>query len=193
MKPLQIEAVHLVARDKLTNAEIAARVGISTRTLLSWKSNPDFAAAVTEWRNAWRERVMTDGIADQQRRLFRLNDRWRRMQAVIEQRAQDPSMTAPGCNTGLMVRTYKSIGSGLTAEKVEEYEVDTGLLHELRAHEEQAAIELGQWKREEAHARQVIIVVPQMQAPSVARVIDVPPEQAPLQIPGVVIDLAPQR
>jgi hypothetical protein len=39
------------------------------------------------------------------------------------------------------VRTYKAVG-GAT---VEEYAVDTGLLREMRAHEEQAARELGQW------------------------------------------------
>lgn len=51
----------------------------------------------------------------------------------------------PGGETGLLVRKYKNLGSGDNARTVEEYEVDTGLLAELRAHEKQAAEELGQW------------------------------------------------
>jgi hypothetical protein len=53
---------------------------------------------------------------------------------------------APGWKTGLMVRTEKQIGAGEKAIRVVEFAVDTGLLRELRAHEEQAAKELGQWE-----------------------------------------------
>jgi hypothetical protein len=54
-------------------------------------------------------------------------------------------VAVPGAETGLLTRTYKQIGSGEGAEKVEEYQVETGLLKELREHEKQAAQELGQW------------------------------------------------
>jgi hypothetical protein len=43
------------------------------------------------------------------------------------------------------VHKLKSVGGGEYAQMVDEYEVDAGLLKELRAHEEQAARELGQW------------------------------------------------
>jgi hypothetical protein len=46
---------------------------------------------------------------------------------------------------GLLVRTHKQLGSAEYPNIVEEYEVDTGLLKELREHEKQAAQELGQW------------------------------------------------
>jgi hypothetical protein len=52
---------------------------------------------------------------------------------------------APGGETGLLTKKLKVIGFGENAELVAEYSVDTGLLKELRAHEEQAARELGQW------------------------------------------------
>lgn len=52
----------------------------------------------------------------------------------------------PGGKTGLLVREIKSIGAGPNSREVEEYKVDTGLLKELREHERQAAIELGQWQ-----------------------------------------------
>jgi hypothetical protein len=54
-------------------------------------------------------------------------------------------MTAPGADTGLLMRTWKQIGSGDSAVIVEEYQVDTGLLKALLDHEKQAAQELGQW------------------------------------------------
>jgi class 3 adenylate cyclase len=43
------------------------------------------------------------------------------------------------------VRNVKGIGAGENYREVREYEVDVALLRELRAHEEQAARELGQW------------------------------------------------
>ncbi len=48
---------------------------------------------------------------------------------------------APGMETGLIVRSYKVAGG----QMVEEFSFDAALLKELRAHEEQAAKELGQW------------------------------------------------
>ena len=54
-------------------------------------------------------------------------------------------MTAPGADTGLLTRTQKRIGSGDSAVTVEEYQVDTGLLKELREHEKRGVQELGEW------------------------------------------------
>jgi hypothetical protein len=65
---------------------------------------------------------------------------------VIAERAADPDMAnVPGGRTGLLVRRVKVIGSGDNAREVCEYEVDTGLLKELRELEKQAAVEAGQW------------------------------------------------
>jgi hypothetical protein len=51
----------------------------------------------------------------------------------------------PGGTTGLLVRTYKTLGSGESQRVVEEFTVDVALLKELREHEKQAAQELGHW------------------------------------------------
>jgi hypothetical protein len=72
------------------------------------------------------------------------------MQKVIESRAAEMTLPdgteeAAGGSTGLLVRTEKVIGTGDKATKITEYAVDTALLKELRAHEQQAAQELGQW------------------------------------------------
>jgi hypothetical protein len=50
----------------------------------------------------------------------------------------------PGGDTGLLVKTLKSIGAGENAQVVAEYAVDTALLAEIRKHEDHVAVDLGQ-------------------------------------------------
>jgi hypothetical protein len=76
-----------------------------------------------------------------------LQDRWDRLRAGLDllmtERGADMA-DVPGGRTGLFVRQYQC---GALALPV--YKVDTGLvslLSELRAHEQQAATELEQWK-----------------------------------------------
>ncbi len=79
--------------------------------------------------------------------------RWEKMHRVIDARAADPEMQrAPGGETGLLVKSFKTLGSGPLATVVEEYEVDTGLLAEMRKTEEHVAHELGQWVEGDAVA-----------------------------------------
>ncbi len=157
----KLQAIALVAADKLSNAQIAAKVGVSPRTLDNWKADPEFKAEVERLLNAWHQQVFEKGIADRRRRVYRQNDRWRRLQAVIEQRAKrgreliqqwerevaageakgespDRIQPFPGIETGLIV--LKPTRYGTVAE------VDTGLLAEMRALEQHTAVELGQWK-----------------------------------------------
>ena len=146
------QAAALVARDELTNAEIAATCGITPRTLDRWKAHPAFMTRVTEHHEAYRQAVLEQGIADRVNRVKALNDRWERMQRVIEARSLEYSgvdkeghPVIAGGETGLLVRQIKSIGIGQNNMTVEEYAVDTGLLKEIRETEKQAAQELGQW------------------------------------------------
>jgi hypothetical protein len=122
------QAALLVAEDQLTDDAIAARLRINKVTLERWKQRTDFRARTQEH------------IAERQNRVNALNERWRLMQQVIAARAADESMTGAGHETGLLVRTYKP-GK---YRNVEEYRFDAALLAELRAHELQAARELGQ-------------------------------------------------
>jgi hypothetical protein len=145
------EAAQDVAKDELTNQEIAEKAGITRQGLDRWKAHPDFRARVDEHIEDFKATVRRRGIAQLERRVDALNDRWRRMQRVIEERGQSPDMQeVAGGPTGLLVRTIKGVGSGNDFTLVNQYEVDTGLLRELREHEKQAAQELGQWteKRE---------------------------------------------
>lgn len=153
-------AARLVADDELSDDQIAARCGIGRATLARWKRHPVFRGRVAQYGALWRQQVEREGIADRLQRLRALHDRWRRLQAVIAARAADPAVQAvPGGTTGLLTRTVKVVGAGPNATMVEEYQVDVGLLKELREHEKQAAIELGQWEEKQDHGGTIRIEV----------------------------------
>lgn len=121
------EAAELVAEDRLTNEQIAEKCSCSVATLKRWKKIAEFAARVDELIAAYRRTAQRRAIAQVGRRVDALQDRWRRMQRVIEERAEDPSMQEiPGGETGILVRTVKGLGRGADFQVVEEYEVDTG-------------------------------------------------------------------
>jgi hypothetical protein len=79
-------------------------------------------------------------ISSRNARVRALQDRWDRMRQVIDQRAASPDFAkVPGGTTGLLCRDLRCRDTPV-------YKVDTGLLAELRAHEQQAAQELSQWQ-----------------------------------------------
>lgn len=138
------KAALLVAEDARTDEEIATAVGVGRTTLHTWKQQPSFMARVEQHVATFREKIVARGIAERQNRVDALNDRWGRMQRVIEARAAEhwENPAVAGAEEGLHVRTVKLSATG---KEVEEYAIDTPLLKEIRAHEEQAAKELGQW------------------------------------------------
>jgi hypothetical protein len=139
-------AALLLAQDEQPDREIVALLGIGRGTLGRWKDHPVFAARVQEHVARLAEVALKRGIAQREKRVAALDDRWQRMQRVIAERADDPAHAAvPGWQTGLLVHQVKGVGAGDDFERVDQFAVDTGLLKELRAHEEQAAKELGQW------------------------------------------------
>jgi ParB-like chromosome segregation protein Spo0J len=139
-------AAQLLADGKLTDEQIATELGVSAQTIRNWRAYPAFAGRVEELVADFARAVRRRGIAVLERRVAALNDRWLRMQQVIEARAADPTMqVVPGGPTGLLVHTVKGVGRGEDFQLIDLYEVDTGLLNELRQHEKQAAQELGQW------------------------------------------------
>lgn len=141
----------LLAEDRVIDAEIATLSGVTLRTLTRWKGDPAFRARIEHHKAVMAAVVEAEGISRRENRVRALNDRWQRMQRIIEQRAEDMGQpdengyVIPGGDTGLLVRQTKSIGFGENNTVIEEYAVDVGLLRELRAHEEQSAKELGQW------------------------------------------------
>ena len=147
--PRELVAVAL-AEDLLESAEIAANADVDPKTLFRWRQHPEFANRVAEHVRAYREAALQHGIAVRGERIAAANDRWRRMRRLILDRAADATMTGTGHQTGLLVRSIKILGAGDSAVEVEEYEVDTGLLKELRELEKQISTEVGDWteKRE---------------------------------------------
>ena len=144
-------AVLDVAEDVLTNEQIASKLGVNRSTLDRWKMHPEFRLRVQEHLAATREAIRAEGIAHRQNRVDALHDRWDKLQQVIDARGDEYDGVTPGGGTGLIVRQIKSIGVGENNQVVEEYVIDTGLLSEMRAHEKQAAQELGQWTEKREH------------------------------------------
>ncbi|MHB0871407.1 MAG: hypothetical protein ACYC66_18200 [Chloroflexota bacterium] len=168
------EAALLVAQDDLTNEEIASRIGITRRSLQSWKQRPEFALRVLDLVAAMAEAVKGRGIAERQNRVAALDERWEKLHRVMAARARELA-DVPGGDTGLLVRDLRlikvypttadgdeaeetgdpegaeivaideGVAAGRRAVLVAKYLLDVGLLRELREHEKQAAIELGQW------------------------------------------------
>ena len=130
----QEDALRLILAGK-TGEEIARRCNVCPSTVDKWRARPEFQAALAEYRAAWRTRSIKDGIADQQRRLYRLNDRWRARRQSSKsdarwlqvQRDEPDKVIPPGVTTGVL----DSDGY-----------VDVALMRELREHEAQAAREL---------------------------------------------------
>ncbi len=168
------EAALLIAEDRLTNIEIAAKVGVTRQSIREWKQYPEFMARVDSHVAAMSDAVRERGIANRERRVAALHDRWRRMLRLMEDRAAE-MVGVPGGETGLLVKQIKAVkvkgrgpagragtqlalwdpeeGDGALADggtvEVAEYVVDGTLLKELREHEKQAAIEMGQWEQAE--------------------------------------------
>ncbi|MDQ3832232.1 MAG: phBC6A51 family helix-turn-helix protein [Actinomycetota bacterium] len=142
----QEEAAALVAEDVKSDEDIALTLGIHRSTLDRWKKLPAFDARVDEILAECRRHVTRKTIARVEKRVEALQDRWNRMQQVIRERAEDGMLAdVPGGTTGLIVHNVKGVGKGEDFQLIDLYEVDTGLLAEIRAHEKQAAQELGQW------------------------------------------------
>ncbi len=140
------QAAQLIAAGDLSLTEIAERLEVDRRTLHRWRQAPEFASRVDQHIEEIRREIRRHGIGVVERRVTALDDRWRRLQRVMDERGAAPEMAdVPGGSTGLLVRRVKRIGAGPSVKTIEEFAVDTRLLSELREHEKQAAQELGQW------------------------------------------------
>jgi hypothetical protein len=148
---LELTKVHetaaaLIAEGELEHVQICKQIGVCTRTLRRWKQEPEFLARVDAILEAYRAEIRCRSIAVVERRVEALIKRWERLNQIIADRAADPAMEhVPGGKTGLLVRraVYGVYGDKTT--RFEYYLLDVSLLRELREHEKQVAIELGQW------------------------------------------------
>ncbi len=121
----QQRAAELLADDELTDVEIAARVGLKDRTQLwRWKRQPAFAAYVEALREAFRRRMLTEGIADKARRVRALNGAAEALFAELE--ADDYTLTMRKVGRGGAVVEYTTFD----APRVRQFR---GLLEDIAA------------------------------------------------------------
>jgi phage terminase small subunit len=131
-------------RRNATSAAIEA--GYSPKTAYSQGSRLLKTVEVQQAIQAWREEAKQTAITDMAHRLNVLDSIEAKLLDVMDARAtQYAGSQVIGGETGLVVKRYKMVGAGESAMLVEEYEVDTGTIRELRAVHEQAAKEMGQW------------------------------------------------
>ena len=143
----QERASLLAAQDELPDTEIARQCAITRRTLTRWRGQAEFQRRTAEHRKlCQRACEALFGIADKEKRLDALNDRWQKLQQFMNERAASPEMqNVVGGNTGIVYirrRVVNSHGHVLVVEQV-----DQALMREFREHEKQASKELGQWGR----------------------------------------------
>lgn len=141
----RLKACQHVAEDALTDEQIAADVGVTRQTITNWRKHPEFEARRKALVSELQERVKQEGLGRLDKRKAAAEDRHRRMTQVILARADEMADEVAGGESGLLVRQYKSIGTGPNARQVEEYHVDAVLLRELREIEKQIAQDAGQF------------------------------------------------
>jgi hypothetical protein len=138
-------AADLLADGELTEDEVAAKLGIRPKVLRSWLKLPDFAARIEAQIIGRRRALLRRGLARVETRIRALEDRWRKLIQIAEERAALPEMAdIPGGRTGFLISSGRLIGRKDDLP-VYLHELDSALLKELRDHERQAAQELGQW------------------------------------------------
>ena len=139
------EAAVLVAEDALSDEEIAARAGVSRRTLTTWKQHPAFRERVAEKVAELDAAVTRFTIAKRRERIRIRDEQLAKLLTVQKERADAYDGQAPGGGTGTQVRQLKVIGTGDSQQVIEEWVTDTGMQSEMRSLMKEAAQELGQW------------------------------------------------
>jgi hypothetical protein len=113
------------------------------------KKHPEIEDRVEKQRAEVRETLRREAlalpIARQEQRIAAKQARKDALDKIIAARKADATMAqVPGGSTGYVTRKLKSIGSGLGAKIVPEYEVDVATSREMSNLENEVAKELGQ-------------------------------------------------
>jgi hypothetical protein len=141
-RPHQRElAAQLIADGRLSQENIAKKVGVKRNTLYRWRRNPDFAWRVEDLRKENAREFADFALARKTGRAMILADIHALLWQIIEARAADPLMAGiPGGKTGLLTLKMKSVGGKIIVES----RVDVKLIREIRSIVEQVRKELGQ-------------------------------------------------
>lgn len=139
----------LLADGELSASEVAKRAKVSTNTLNEWLRNDvdGFREKVKQCLDVVRECLIIEGIGSKSKRVARLNDEWRALIAIVQERR---NLAAARQKAGLEVSIeersglYRKIVRQYRSHTSEEWVFDEHLSAALRALELQAAKELGQ-------------------------------------------------
>jgi hypothetical protein len=82
------QAAQLVADDHLTDEDIAAKVGISSKQLVRWKKQPEFADKVAELVAEFDRATCRSSIAVRARRIDSYLADWDRIQTILRERGR---------------------------------------------------------------------------------------------------------
>lgn len=156
-------AAVLLAEDDLSDAQIAASIGVGRTTLNDWKRCPEFAARVETNVAGLAAAMMRHSVAKRRHRMRTLNDLHDKALDVIRLRAERYGAVLGDDTEAVAIQAARAVSgpsvpgeaaTGVLAEKetvnnagfrTVEWSVDAALLREIRAIQEQAAKELGQW------------------------------------------------
>lgn len=153
-----VSAALLLAEDDLNHEQICKQSGISVTTLWRYRQHQEFQDRVDEHLAALQAEMLRHAVAKRHKRLSTLNRLHEKALAVIDARAEGmKDEDADGADSGLLVKSYKQVGQGPSAQLMEEFTVDVALMREIRAIEEQAAKELGQWEEKQTITGEVMV------------------------------------
>ncbi len=125
----------------MTQADVARKYGTARTSVTEFvRRNSE---ALQQAMNEVVDYSKQTAIADKQYRLM-VKDR---LESLLETVRQARSRGETGESTGLVTKTYKIIGTGKSAQMVEEYKIDTGLVAAIDSLHKSAAEELGQLPR----------------------------------------------
>ena len=141
-------ALHVAKGASLTKAYILAGYSKANANSAAHRlcANVRVCARIRELQQTLAEATIALEISNRNARVKALQERWDWLRAAIDKLRQERGADmadVPGGSTGLLCRDFK----GKDADR-EISRVDNGLVNllaALRAHEEQAAKELGQW------------------------------------------------
>ncbi len=156
------KAALLVAEDKLTDEQIASKLGIHKVTLERWKQRPEFRTRVQEHKDKWARALEAKGVASKELRVDVLNDLHESLRKLKAERAVSPLMeNVAGGGTGLLVaepilvKVYSSDGEEGTEDETltpikqsriaYKYALDKALVQSILDIQKQVAQEMGQW------------------------------------------------
>jgi hypothetical protein len=124
--------------------------------LLLWSQRHNWQQRIKDLLAQERERILAEGIADLANRVKAQNERHKKMERLIEARAE-AFKDLVGGDTGLVILEEKFLPGGAVVKR---HEFDAALSRELRELEKHTAQEMGQWaeKQVQEHSGEVNII-----------------------------------